>query len=106
MASRGHVVAHGPWVASSKPMQTLMRIFRNSLLNLVTVGLPAGAAGQPSGAVVSYRVPVEAPTGDVQVLSAGSASLPVPSLIGAERFIHIRLAAHNQQDERDWVIDA
>lgn len=82
-----------------------MRRFRGSLLALGTVAWPAVAAGQPSGAVVSYPIPTEAPLGAVQVLSAGSASLAAPSLIGNERFIHIRLAAHNREDEREWVLD-
>jgi hypothetical protein len=104
---------------SSSPRQTATSTRSRPVLGAasILVGLigllapPGGgearaAASAPPGAAVGYRVPVEAPTGDVQVLSLGVANLPVPSLIGTERFVHLRLAAVNEQDEQDWVLDA
>jgi hypothetical protein len=68
---------------------------------------PAHAAGRLADAVVvKYQIPAGAPTGEVQVLSLGVAELLVPSLIGTERFVHMRIAAFNRQDERAWELDA
>ena len=70
-------------------------------------GASAEAAERPPEvAAVGYQVPVEAPTGEVQVLSLGVAELPVPSLIGEAKFVHVRLAVTNSRDDRDWVVDA
>src|SRR5216110_1985175 len=89
--------------------------FRKGILStLVGVGLallPPGVAvaAEPfpsPGAAVGYSVPVAAPTGDVQVLSLGAADLPVANLIGTERFLHVRLAAVNREDDRAWILDA
>jgi hypothetical protein len=60
----------------------------------------------PEGAAVGYAVPVEAPTGEVQIVSLGIADLPRPSRIGTERYVHMRLAAHNQTDALPWVLDS
>jgi hypothetical protein len=67
---------------------------------------PAAAATHSSGVMVEYRIPAEAPTGEVEVLSLGLATLPVPSLVGVERFAHVRLAAVNRNDSQDWIVDA
>src|SRR5215207_8166733 len=81
-----------------------------SLPAFVSLAGPAGVArAQPPGddaVSISYAVPAEGPTGEIQVLSLGVADLPRPSLIGTERFVHIRLAAHNQYDPEPWVLDA
>jgi hypothetical protein len=60
----------------------------------------------PPGAAVNYLIPVEAPQGEVQVLSLGVADVTVPSLIGTERLVHWRVVARNQQDPVGWVLDA
>jgi hypothetical protein len=73
---------------------------------LVMVGGQARAQGFTGGAAVGYRIPAGAPTGEVEVLSLGAADLPVPNLLGTERFVHVRLAAANKADDRPWVLDA
>jgi hypothetical protein len=85
-------------------MVALLGVF----LGLGLAGAPAvRAAEAPSGGVaVAYPVPAGAPTGEVDVLSLGVAELPVPSLIGRERFVHMRVAAFNREDARDWLLDA
>ena len=82
-------------------------LFGGSLLGLIfAVSASAHAADDlVAGASVTYQVPVEAPQGEVQILSLGVADLPVPSLIGSERFVHMRVAAHNRQDPQAWVLD-
>ena len=78
-----------------------------SLSGIVVDPGPARADDPPpEGAAVGYAVPVEAPTGEVQILSLGIADLPRPSGIGTDRFVHMRLAAHNQKDGLPWVLDS
>ena len=85
-------------------------IVSSLLCSLPGIGLGAGLARAeqppPEGAVVGYAVPVEAPTGEVQILSLGMADLPRPSRIGTDRYLHLRLAAHNQKDGLPWVLDS
>ena len=88
-------------------MAIRLGLFGGLLFGLLALSAPAHAADDPlDGAAVTYQVPVEAPTGQVQILSLGVADLPAPNLIGSERFVHMRLAAENRHDPRAWLLDA
>jgi hypothetical protein len=66
----------------------------------------AQEAAEARGAAVKYLVPTERPTGRVEVFSLGAAALPVPSLIGSERCLHVRLVAIDLADDGAWLVDA
>jgi hypothetical protein len=69
--------------------------------------LPCHAlADRPEPVAVHYTIPVEAPRGHVHVLSFGIAELPLGGPRALRRFVHVRLAAHNELDETPWTLDA
>jgi hypothetical protein len=98
---------HRGFIDPARLRRMLVGAVGGSLVVAAAAGMPAAQAQTiPPGVAVVYPVPSGAPTGEVDVLSLGVADLPVPSLIGSESFVHMRLGAVNRQDDQDWILDA
>jgi hypothetical protein len=66
----------------------------------------AGLRARAEPVSVHYAIPGDAPTGEVQVMFFGLADFEVMGPGQPQRFLHLRLAAHNQRDSGGWTLDA